>query len=92
LIGWPRTISIKDNYARTPLGWLPEIQADFQNPVFQVVNEQTGDLVYSLRVKGDRFTPWVFEPGTYTVHVLHPETGKERAVNRQSLVERNPEQ
>ena len=32
--GWPKTISIYDNYAKKPYGWLPEINTvDFPNPV-----------------------------------------------------------
>jgi len=88
--GWPKTISIRDNYARKPFGWLPEIEAGFANPVFQVVHEKTGELVYALRVKGTRFTPWVFEPGGYTVRVLQPESGKEQVLKGQSVAKRNP--
>jgi len=89
--GWPKTISVRDNYARTPFGWLPAVEPGFADPVVQVVNDKTGELVYAMRVKGKRFTPWVFEPGIYTVRALHPETGKERVLKEQAVSKRNIE-
>jgi hypothetical protein len=39
------------------------------NPVVKVIDEQTGDWVYSLRIKGSRFRPKVFKVGSYTVEI-----------------------
>jgi len=33
-----------------------------------------GEIVYTLRINGDRFTPRVFEPGRYTVRVIEADT------------------
>ncbi len=68
--GWPLTIRQQDNYGRRALAWLPELVIKEQNdPVVQVVDESNGEVVYTLRIKGDRFRPKVFRMGTYTVKV-----------------------
>lgn len=78
--GWPVTISQLDNYGRQPIDYLPEIiieqtpdpfvqTVNHPGPVVQVINEYTGEVVYTLRIKGGRFTPKVFMSGTYTIKV-----------------------
>jgi alkaline phosphatase D len=68
--GWPVSTFQEDNYARKPLGYLPTIQVfGMDTPVFQVVRESDGEIVYTLRTESPRFTPGVFEMGTYTVRV-----------------------
>ncbi len=68
--GWPRTIDQLDNYARKPAAWLPKIKVTaMKNPVVQVIDEADGEIVYTLRIRGTEFQPWVFRPGTYTVKV-----------------------
>jgi hypothetical protein len=37
--------------------------------VVQVVSESGGEVVYTIRVRDSRFTPRVFEAGSYTVRV-----------------------
>ena len=41
-------------------------------PVVQVIDDRTGELVYSLRVQTPRFKPWVFADGLYTVRIGEP--------------------
>lgn len=66
--GWPITISLDDNDGRKPVAWLSELVfVGAKNPVVQVVADATGEVVYALRVRGDRFRPPVFAPGAYTV-------------------------
>jgi hypothetical protein len=66
--GWPITVSMSDNDGRRPAGWLPELLCEgAANPVLQVVEEQTGDILYTVRMKGNRFQPRVYAPGKYTV-------------------------
>ena len=43
--------------------------------------EKTGEILYTLRIDGKRFQPWVFAPGKYTIRVGKeslgdPESGK----------------
>ena len=35
----------------------------------QVIDESAGEIVYTLRIKGNEFRPKVFSKGTYTVRV-----------------------
>ena len=39
------------------------------DPVVQVVDEASGEVVYTLRIRGTSFRPWVFGTGTYTIHI-----------------------
>ena len=35
----------------------------------QVIEEATGDILYTVRVQGDRFRPRVYAAGNYTVKI-----------------------
>ena len=75
--GWPRTIFMEDNYGKKAVEYLPTIKVSgIINPVVQVIDEQTGKIVYTLRIKGNLFRPKVFKPGTYTIKVGEPGTEK----------------
>ncbi|MEM7202659.1 MAG: hypothetical protein AAF628_20490 [Planctomycetota bacterium] len=68
--GWPMTIHQIDNYARKAVAHLPTLVVEGDPaPVVEIVDEQTGELVYALRLPGTRFRPKVFRRGTYTVRV-----------------------
>lgn len=68
--GWPITVAMDANDGRKVTGWLPEITfKGAKNPVVQVVEEATGDILYTVRVQGNRFQPRVYAPGKYTVRV-----------------------
>jgi len=59
---------MEENDGREVQGYLPELIFDnVTNPVVQVVNEASGEILYTQRIQGDRFRPRVFEPGKYTV-------------------------
>ena len=76
--GWPMTISQMDNYGRKPIiGCLPPIEVTgLSSPVVQVVEQQNNEILYTLRIKGNIFTPKVFKKGLYTVKVGEPGTKK----------------
>lgn len=79
--GWPITIKQTDNYGRKPFAWLPTIEVSgLADPVIQVVEEATGETIYTLRIKGERFRPKVFAPGTYTIKVGEPGTPRYRTL------------
>jgi hypothetical protein len=66
--GWPITIDMADNDGRKPAAWLPELHFEgVENPVVQVVEDRTGDVLYTIRVRGSVFQPVVFGSGAYTV-------------------------
>jgi len=68
--GFPVVVEQQDNYGREPTAWLPIIEVTgAREPVIEVVDKTYGDLVYTLRIRGDRFQPGVFRDGPYTVRV-----------------------
>jgi hypothetical protein len=68
--GWPITVSVDDNDGRKPAAWLPELVfTGAPSAVIQVIEERTGEVLYTLRVPGPSLRPAVFAPGTYTVKV-----------------------
>jgi hypothetical protein len=73
--GWPVRFQQEDGFGQIPYGYLPTLVLDGpSNPVVQVISELGGEVVYTLRVNGSRFTPKVFQPGSYTVKVGEPGT------------------
>jgi hypothetical protein len=68
--GWPIIIDQMDNYGRAAIAYLPKILVKgMENPVVQVINEHSRDIVYTVRIKGDHFQPKVFKDGKYTVKI-----------------------
>lgn len=79
--GWPKTFQAQENYGRTPVAFLPTLEVNgLIDPVVQVIDEATGEIVYTLRIKGSSFRPKVFKEGTYTVKVGEPGTEKMRVL------------
>ncbi|HBU58850.1 MAG TPA: hypothetical protein DEB48_03300, partial [Verrucomicrobiales bacterium] len=75
--GWPFTFNQLDNYGREAVGYLPSLKINQPNQVVQVVEEKSGEVVYTLRIVGKDFRPKVFSKGTYTINVGE---GSERKV------------
>lgn len=72
--GWPRTIDQTDNYGKKIVGYLPEIQCgDVKDPVVQVIDDKSNEVLYTLRIQGSKFKPWVFDSGVYRVRVFDPD-------------------
>jgi len=68
--GFPVTKTQMDQYGRTPRAYLPTIRVEgMDEPVFEVINEESGETVYTLRIPGSSFRPHVFAPGVYRVRV-----------------------
>jgi alkaline phosphatase D len=74
--GWPITVSQQSNYGRTPTAWLPELVIGMENPVVQVFEKKSGELVYALRICGNRFQPGVFSDGEYVLKVGDPDADR----------------
>ena len=47
-----------------------------KQPLIEVTDAVTGELVYALRAATPEIRPHVFAPGKYMVRVSDPETGK----------------
>ena len=61
-------ISQLDNYGRKAYGYLPKIQVTgMTDPGVQVIDQESGEVVYTLRIRGTSFQPWVFKDGIYRV-------------------------
>lgn len=74
--GWPQTISVFDNYGRSVRSWLPPYRVTGldNHPVFKIINEETGDIEYTLRVPESTYQPGVFTyGGDYTVKIGDPD-------------------
>lgn len=68
--GWPVTISYRDNDGREVMGHLPEIIVEEGiQPVVQVVEQASGEILYTVRAPSNRFRPPVYAMGKYTVRV-----------------------
>lgn len=72
--GWPITINQMDNYGRAASAWLPTLHVDgMEDPVVQVIDESTDEIVYTIRIEGTTFDPKVFAEGSYTVRIGDPD-------------------
>ncbi len=76
-VGWPKTISMYDNYARKARAFLPTLKFEgLDSPVVQVIEEATGEIVYTVRSDGASFQPKVFKETLYALKVGEPGTDK----------------
>ncbi len=66
--GWPITVAQDANDGRKVAGWLPELVFEgAENPVVQVIEEATGEILYTVRVQGARFQPRVYSTGKHSI-------------------------
>jgi hypothetical protein len=70
--GWPITVSMEDNDGRKVAGYLPTLVfKEGTRPVVQVIDQASGEILYTVRTKGERFEPRVYAKGRYTVKLGH---------------------
>jgi len=76
--GWPLTFDISDFYNQSVLTWLPTIRVNNleEPPVIQIIDEQSNEIVYTVRAKDLIFTPKVYKYGLYTLKIGEPGTLK----------------
>ena len=65
--GWPRTISQFDNYNPPSWGKLGELSFDVEDPVVQLIDKETDEILYTVRANGKTFTPGAPEGKTFVV-------------------------
>jgi len=88
--GWPKTISQFDNYGRKALAYLPTISVEgIQNPVIQVHDEKSGELIYSVRIKGNEYAPKIFKKSSYKITLKNTENNTEKSINGLLPIEKN---
>jgi hypothetical protein len=63
------------NITSGDVAFLPTIETDIDNPVIQVVHDKTAEVIYTIRINGQPFSPTVFAPGIYTIVVSEPDKG-----------------
>ncbi|HEV7224306.1 MAG TPA: alkaline phosphatase D family protein, partial [Pirellulales bacterium] len=77
--GWPRTFDVLANYGRKAAAHLPRLDVrGVKDAVAEVIDEASGELVYSLRIGGPSWQPHVFAPGRYTVRISDPDAGRSK--------------
>jgi len=60
--GWPVTVSQEQNYGRVAAGYLPTLRVSgLDDPVVQITDQTTDEVVYTIRAAGTTFKPKVFE-------------------------------
>ena len=60
--GWPITVNQEDNYGRKAAGHLAQLKVKgLDNPIVQLFDENTKEIVYTLRINGSNFQPKVFD-------------------------------
>lgn len=65
--GWPRTISQFDNYNPPSWGQLGELTFDVEDPVVQLIDAETNEILYTVRANGKTFTPGAPRGRTFIV-------------------------
>jgi len=82
--GWPITIHQTDN-GLPRRGWvLDKVETPgLKDPVLQVLDQASGEIVYTWRIQGSSFTPTVFKEGLYTVRITGPAKGYEEVLKDQ---------
>ncbi len=65
--GWPRTISQFDNYNPPSWGTLGELSFNVEDPVVQLVDAGTNEILYTVRANGKKFTPGAPKGKTFIV-------------------------
>ena len=65
-----------DNFGKEAIAWLPTIKVTGleNSPVIQVKNENTGEIIYTVRAKTKTFDAKVFSKGKYTISLGEPGT------------------
>lgn len=68
--GWPMRFKMSDNDGREAVAFLPELNfKGILNPVVQIVEESSGDVLYTTRVRSGIYRPKVYANGKYTIRV-----------------------
>ena len=68
--GWPITVAMDANDGRKIAGWLPELTFEGAiDPVVQVIEQASGEILYTTRIKGTRFQPRVYSLGLHTIKI-----------------------
>ena len=67
--GWPVTFKMTQNDGRKIKGWLPKLSFSKPNPVVQVLNDKTKEVLYTVRVQGRNFHPKTYSMDPHSVRL-----------------------
>ncbi len=81
--GWPRTISQFDNYNPPSWGQIGELSFDIEDPVVQLIDAATDEILYTVRASGKTFTPGAPKGKTFIVKAGKDAADKTVAKNAQ---------
>ena len=56
------------------------LPAGVSDPVVQIVEEASGETLYTLRIQGTKYRPQVFAQGSYTIKVGEPGTDRHKVL------------
>ena len=91
--GWPVKINQLDNFGKEAVAYLPEIVVEgTTDPVIQVIDETNKEIVYTLRINGNRFRPKVFKKGKYTIKVSDPDKELEKVLKEVASVSKDSDE
>ncbi|NIP95501.1 MAG: hypothetical protein GWO24_19475, partial [Akkermansiaceae bacterium] len=66
--GWPITFHMSENDGRKVFAKLPRFSVkDYENPVYQVIDDRDGEILYTTRSESRLVEAPVYAPGKYTV-------------------------
>lgn len=65
--GWPKVIPQVDNYNPNSWGKLGELTFNKENPVVQLVDKSSNEVLYTLRIKGKTFNPHAPKGKTFII-------------------------
>ena len=60
---------MNQNDGRQVKGWLPRLNFTKSNPVVQVINDKSKEVLYTIRVSGKNFQPKVYSSDPHSVRV-----------------------
>lgn len=66
---WPVKIKMEENYGKKALGYLPTIMTEFSNPVVQLIDKKSKEVIYTRRFIGNEVSLKVFKEGKYQVKI-----------------------
>lgn len=85
--GWPITINQLDNYGREAVAWLPTLNIQGEpDPVIEIINQNTGEYEYSIRINGNEFSPKVFSSNLFTIRLGYPEKDVWKTIDNVGII------
>ncbi|MCL4402614.1 MAG: hypothetical protein M1436_08140, partial [Acidobacteria bacterium] len=80
--GWPVTVTLAECDGRVPVEYLPDLKiSGIDDAMVQVIEADSGEIVYTTRAKAGFYRPGVFRHGRYRVRVGEPGTARMKTID-----------